>query len=86
MKLNLGCGSQILKDWVNVDYAPGAKLAKIPFFRKLNRKLRIFNMDWDEHIFVHDLTKEFPWKDGTVDEIYSSRTSACTTRSHWSAP
>jgi len=31
MKLNLGCGNQVVEGWVNVDYALGARFAKIPF-------------------------------------------------------
>lgn len=74
MKLNLGCGPQVLDGWVNVDYALGARLMKVPLFRAINRKLGFFNVDWDEKIFVHDLTKAFPWRSGSVDVAYSSHT------------
>ena len=72
MKLNLGCGSQVPDGWVNVDYAPGARFTKIPFFRALNRKLRLFDLDWNEKIYIHDLTKAFPWANSTIDIVYSS--------------
>ena len=74
MKLNLGCGSQVLDGWINVDFAMGARFAKLPFFRRLNRKLRLFDLDWDQRIYLHDLTKRFPWPDDSVDTIYSSHT------------
>lgn len=74
MKLNLGCGPQVLDGWVNVDYALGARLMKLPLLRAVNRKLRVFNVDWDERIFVHDLTKPFPWSSGSADVVYSSHT------------
>ena len=74
MKLNLGCGSQVPKGWVNVDYAIGARFAKLPFFSSLNKKLNLFNVDWNKDIFIHDLTKKFPWKDNSIDVIYSSHT------------
>lgn len=74
MKLNLGCGSCVLDGWVNVDYALGARVMKIPFFRALNRKVKLFNLDWNEKIFLHDLTKTFPWPDSSIDIIYSSHT------------
>ncbi len=74
MKLNLGCGSQVPDEWVNVDYALGARLMKIPFFRALNRKMHLFNLDWNEKIYLHDLTKKFPWADSSIDIIYSSHT------------
>jgi predicted SAM-dependent methyltransferase len=72
VKVNLGCGSQVLDGWLNVDYALGARLAKIPLFRPLNRKLGLFNSDWDQRIYLHDLSKKFPWDDHTIDIVYSS--------------
>ena len=74
MKLNLGCGSQVPDGWINVDYALGARLTKIPFFRAVNRKVNFFNLDWDDRIFLHDLTSKFPWDDSSVDVVYSSHT------------
>ncbi len=74
MKLNLGCGSQVLNGWVNVDYALGARFTKIPFFRTLNRKIKLFNLDWNDKIYLHNLTKKFPWPDSSVDVVYSSHT------------
>jgi SAM-dependent methyltransferase len=74
MRVNLGCGSQVPKGWLNVDYALGARFAKKPFWRKLNRKLRLFELDWNERIYLHDLRKEFPWDECTVDVVYSSHT------------
>jgi ubiquinone/menaquinone biosynthesis C-methylase UbiE len=74
MKLNLGCGSQVPDGWVNVDYALGARLMKIPLFRMLNKKIKLFNLDWNEKIYLHDLTKKFPWNDSSIDIVYSSHT------------
>ena len=72
MKLNLGCGFQVVDSWVNVDYFLGARLAKVPHFRSINRRMRFFNHDWDGRIFNHDLTKHFPWHDSSTDMIYTS--------------
>ncbi|MCX7046451.1 MAG: methyltransferase domain-containing protein [Candidatus Sumerlaeota bacterium] len=80
MKLHLGCGARILEGWVNVDYALGAKLAKAPLFRFINRKVKIFDMDWDRRIYLHDLRKRFPWPDGSVEMAYSSHTLEHLTR------
>jgi SAM-dependent methyltransferase len=75
MKLNLGCGSQVPDGWVNVDYALGARLMKkIPVFRAFNRKVKLFNLDWNEKIYLHDLTRKFPWSDSTASVVYSSHT------------
>jgi SAM-dependent methyltransferase len=72
MKLNLGFGFQVVDSWVNVDYFLGARLAKAPLFRSINKRMRFFNHDWDDRIFIHDLTKHFPWHDSSTDIIYTS--------------
>lgn len=74
IRLNLGCGNQVVNGWLNVDYSVGARFAKIPLFTLLNKKLNFFNLDWDENILLHDLTKKFPWSEESVDQIYSSHT------------
>ncbi len=74
MNLNLGCGPQVPDGWINVDYALGARFTKIPFFRAFNRKTKLFNLDWNEKIFLHDLTKTFPWPDSSAATVYSSHT------------
>jgi predicted SAM-dependent methyltransferase len=72
MKLNLGCGARTPTGWVNVDNAAGARFANIPFFSTLNRYLRLFSLDWDSRISVHDLRKPFPWPAKSADVIYAS--------------
>lgn len=74
MKLNLGCGSKIVENWINVDCSLGARFVKIPFFKFVNKHFKLFNIDWNKSVFLHDLTKKFPWQDETVDVIYSSHT------------
>lgn len=74
MKLNLGCGENVPSGWVNVDYSLGARLTKIPFFGAVNRKIKLFNIDWDERIVLHDLRRPFPWAEASADVVYSSHT------------
>jgi predicted SAM-dependent methyltransferase len=74
MKYNLGCGGHLPDGWVNVDYALGARLSKVPVFKFINKKLGFFNIDWNEEIYIHDLTKKFPWETGSADVVYSSHT------------
>ncbi|NTW33610.1 MAG: methyltransferase domain-containing protein, partial [Bacteroidetes bacterium] len=74
VRLNLGCGPNVITDWVNVDYAFGAKLAKYKLFKILNKKYHLIGCDWNPDIFIHNLTKKFPWVDNSVDIIYSSHT------------
>ncbi|RUM94934.1 MAG: methyltransferase type 11 [Thiothrix sp.] len=74
MKYNLGCGGHLPDGWVNVDYALGARLSKLPIFKLINKKLGLFNIDWNDKIFIHDLTTEFPWETNSADVVYSSHT------------
>ena len=74
MKLNLGCGTEVVDGWVNVDYSIGSRLGKLPVVGAITRNLKLFNVDWDTSIYLHNLTKRFPWGDGEVDIVYSSHT------------
>jgi len=80
MKLNLGCGAQVVAGWTNVDDAFGARLFKLPLFRQLNKKLKLFRLEWHKNVVIHNLTKPFPWNDDSVDTIYSSHTLEHFTR------
>lgn len=74
LKLNLGCGDQVVEGWVNVDYALGARLASTPILGAAVRKLKLFEMQWNPEIRIHDLTRPLPWPDATVDVCYTSHT------------
>lgn len=74
MRLNLGCGAVVADGWVNVDYAVGARLRRVPVVGALVRRLGILNTDWDPGIIVHDLRRPLPWADATADAIYASHT------------
>jgi predicted SAM-dependent methyltransferase len=80
IKLNLGCGYQYPEEWINVDYSMGARFSRLPFFRLVNKKLHLFRMEWDDNIFIHNLTTPFPWSDSSVDVVYSSHTLEHMTR------
>jgi len=74
MKLNLGCAEQIIEGWVNVDYALGARLVKLPIVGFFVKKFKLFKSDWDDRIFLHNLEKPLPWPNNSVDVIYTSHT------------
>jgi len=74
LKLNLGSGNCAIPGWINVDYSIGARLSKIPLFNKLNAKIHLLRLSWDRNIYLHNLTKPFPWNDQSVDIIYTSHT------------
>ena len=74
LRLNLGCGTQTPDSWVNVDYALGARLGKIPPLRPLLRSIGMFHIDWSTSIVIHDLRRPLPWPDAAVAAVYSSHT------------
>ena len=74
LRLNLGCGTRTPDQWMNVDYALGARLGKIAPLRPLLRSVGIFHIEWSASIFIHDLRRPLPWPDGSVAAIYSSHT------------
>ena len=74
IKLNLGCGKQVVNGWINVDYSLGARLLKFRIVRFLNKKFNFFKLNWDKRIFIHNLLKTFPWSNNSLDVIYSSHT------------
>jgi hypothetical protein len=74
MKVNLGCGDRVVDGWTNVDYALGARLSRVPLIGTINRKLHVFNVEWDRRIVIHDLLTRFPWPDSSVAVAYSSHT------------
>jgi SAM-dependent methyltransferase len=74
LRLHLGCGPCTPAGWVNVDYALGARLARIAPLRPLLRALALFHVDWSRSIVVHDLRRPLPWADDSASAIYSSHT------------
>lgn len=78
MKLNLGCGGVAPPDWINVDYAVGARLRKIPVIGTVMQ--RFLRCDWSRSIVLHDLRTRFPWTDGSIDYVYSSHSLEHLTR------
>jgi len=74
VRLNLGCGSVTPAGWQNVDYALGARLARVPMVGRVAHALGMFSLRWDPAIVIHDLTKRFPWRSASVDAIYTSHT------------
>jgi predicted SAM-dependent methyltransferase len=74
LKLNLGCGARVVEGWVNTDRALGTRLAKLPLFARVNSRLKLTQVNWDRRIFVHDLTRRFPWPDSSATAVYSSHT------------
>lgn len=73
-KLNLGDSREAPLGWLYVDYAIGARLAKIPIISFFLSKFNVFRNQRPKNLFIHDLTKPFPWTNSSIDIIYSSHT------------
>jgi predicted SAM-dependent methyltransferase len=74
MNLHLGCGPFFIEGWINVDYSLGAKLASIPLVGPIVKSLKLFHIDWNPRIILHNLAEPLPWPDASVDCIYTSHT------------
>lgn len=44
-KVNIGCGSVRPQGWVNIDYSLGGRLTRIPFYKLMNRRMKLFDLD-----------------------------------------
>ena len=77
IKVNLGCGLTIADGWDNYDNSPNALISKIPFLKYLLYKTGLiskfhYDIKWDKKIIYRDLRKPLPYKDNSVDFIYTS--------------
>ena len=80
MKINIGCGMNPTKNWKNYDYSTSIKLSKYPIISNLLFKLNLIkeeqinfiNYALKNNIELLDATKIFPFKDESIDVIYSS--------------
>jgi predicted SAM-dependent methyltransferase len=79
-KLNLGCGTKCIDDWINVDNSINARLSAIPGMRYLLWKTGLISKQSFERKFENkkirffDITRRFPYEDASIDHIYSSHT------------
>ena len=79
-KVNLGCGTTCLDDWINIESSFNARLAKYPQLRYLLFKVGIlptkyYETPWSEHIqkiMIRDVREKLPFNDCSVDFVYSS--------------
>lgn len=77
LKLNLGCGQNVLDGWINIDNSPSALLVKWPIVKSLLFRLGVvdkttYGVPWPEEIVWHDVTKGLPYENESADKIYSS--------------
>jgi predicted SAM-dependent methyltransferase len=77
LKVNLGCGTKALPDWINIDITLNIPFSKIPFLKRVLFKLRLipeeaYRMRWPRGTVWHDIRRGLPFDDNTVDYIYSA--------------
>lgn len=76
IKVNLGCGPVGKDDWTNVDWGMLAFLHCVPCVEKILLKLNLFpkgyNMKWPKNLKLHNCRRKLPFKDGSVDYVYTS--------------
>ena len=80
IKVNIGCGRSPTNGWINMDNSLAIKLANSTFKYKVARTLgllspkQIENIEWNKSnkIQFADATKSFPFKNSSVECIYTS--------------
>jgi SAM-dependent methyltransferase len=77
VRLNLGCGLQTPAGWINVDGSWNAALARIPVLRKVLAAVRLMpaeknEIPWSSKVYIHDLRKPLPFKDGEAHAVFAS--------------
>jgi SAM-dependent methyltransferase len=81
-KVNLGSGTSCLSNWINIDNAFNARMAKHPRLSYILYKMKIFSgafyeilLSWSENIesiIVRDVRKRLPFDSETINFVYSS--------------
>ncbi len=77
VRLNLGSGPQIVDGWISIDKSWGPVLARHGTARAALHRLGVLDegqasLHWPPEIQRIDLTRKWPWPEGSVDAIYSS--------------
>ncbi len=77
LKLNLGCGRNVLPRFVNIDTSPSVLLNRWPFAKKILFSIGLINREqfattWRPNIMWREVSRGLPYPDNSVDKIYSS--------------
>ena len=75
-KVNIGCGTKAIPGWINIDISLNILLSKIPLLKWILFKLGLipeeaYRMVWPPGTIRHDVRRGLPFKDNTVDWIYT---------------
>lgn len=76
IRLNLGCGLQAPRSWVNVDRSPSLTLSKLPMVKSALGRSGLLRqehlVDWPTNVRRMDVTKRLPFTSNSVVALYSS--------------
>lgn len=81
VKVNLGCGPNAIKGWVNIDKSWRVPLSRFPFLKIFLRPLSSWGLitrdslndiPADLRVRRHDVSKGLPFNDNEVDYIFTS--------------
>ena len=77
IKLNLGCGTNVLDGWINMDNSPSVHLSKFPLVRRLLFRWGTiskisFQTTWPKGVVWCDVNRGLPYPEGSVHKVYSS--------------
>jgi predicted SAM-dependent methyltransferase len=77
LKLNIGCGHNVIPGWKNIDNSPSVLLTRWPILKfTLFRAGLItrgqFENSWPKGIIWKDVSKKIPYPDDSVSKIYCS--------------
>jgi predicted SAM-dependent methyltransferase len=75
LKLNLGCGRNVLAGWVNVDNSPSVLVSRVPGSARLLHSLgamRRAREEWPRSIVWKDVCRGLPYPDGSAGKVYTS--------------
>lgn len=71
-RANLGCGFVAPLGWINLDYAIGARIAKVPGLRVVVGRLGLVGGNWPKNVIIHNLRRPLPFVDESLRFIYAS--------------
>lgn len=77
LKLNIGCGHNIIPGWRNIDNSPSVLLTKWPILKFALFKAGLitrgqFENSWPKGIIWKDVSRRMPYPDDSVSRIYCS--------------
>lgn len=77
VKLHLGCGSNVVPGWENIDKSWNVYLTRVPAARSLLARARVLSEEQAHAVFPPgivraDIRKGLDYGDGTVEAVYAS--------------